>query len=309
MTTQDARPLSGRQITIDHGPYSATIAAVGATLRTLTYDGRDLVVPFDADEVRPAYRGAVLVPWPNRIVDGTYTFDGVEHRLPLTEPERGHALHGLLVWSRFDVQEATASSVVLTAEVVPSDGYPFPLDVTVTYALSDSGLSTTVETVNRGDVAAPYGTAPHPYLVAGPGRVDDWTLELPASRFLDVTEDRLIPTALGDVASRVEFDFRSPRVLGDVFVDHAFTGLERTSGGDATVIVTAPSGTGVSMTWGEELPWVQIHTADRPDPAVSRLGLAVEPMTCPPDAFSSGTDLVRLEPGASHAASWEITAL
>jgi aldose 1-epimerase len=266
------------------------------------------VVPFEADAIRPAYRGAILVPWPNRVVDGRYAFDGVDLQLPLTEPERGHALHGLLVWSRFEVASTTESSVRLTSEVVPSEGYPFALDVAVTYSLGDDGLTTTVEATNAGSAAAPYGTAPHPYLVAGPGRVDDWTLTLPAADYLEVTDDRLIPLAVHPVDSHPAFDFREAKAIGDLFVDHAFTGLTRT-GETAVVTVTAPGGTGVTMSWGSELPWVQVHTADRPIPALHRLGLAVEPMTCPPGAFTSGTDLVRLEPGASHAASWTIGAL
>jgi aldose 1-epimerase len=77
----------------------------------------------------------------------------------------------------------------------------------------------------------------------------------------------------------------------------------------ARVVVRDPSGTGVALQWGQQCPWVQIHTADRPDPTINRLGLAVEPMTCPPDAFNSGTDLVWLEPGGQFAASWAIIAL
>ena len=301
-------PLSGEQTVLVHGAYRAEVAAVGASLRSLTFDGRDLVVPFEADSIRPVYRGAILVPWPNRVVDGRYEFDGVDYRLPLTEPDRGHALHGFLVWARWRVVSSTESSVILSSEVVPSDGYPFALDVRVVYSLGDDGLTTTVEATNRGAKAAPYGTAPHPYLTAGPGLVDDWTLELPAGSYLEVTEDRLIPVGTRSVESHEAFDFREPKAIGDVFIDHAFTGLEREAGA-STVTITAPGGTGVAMSWGEELPWVQIHTADRPEPELNRLGLAVEPMTCPPDAFSSGTDLVVLESGASHTARWKITAL
>jgi aldose 1-epimerase len=54
---------------------------------------------------------------------------------------------------------------------------------------------------------------------------------------------------------------------------------------------------------------VQVHTGDRPEPADHRRGLAVEPMTCPPDAFTSGVDLVHLGPGESHEASWSIAAI
>ena len=301
-------PVSGAQTTIAHGAYRATIAAVGASLRTLTADGRDLVVPFDADAIRPVYRGAILVPWPNRVTDGTYEFDGVEHRLPLTEPDRGHALHGLLVWNRWSIDETTDSSVRLVSEVVPSDGYPFALDVAVTYVLGDEGLTTTVEARNTGTTAAPYGTAPHPYLVAGPGRVDDWTLTLPADEYLEVTEERLIPVGTHPVSEHPGFDFHAAKPIDDLFIDHAFTTLRR-QGDTATVTLTAPGGTGVLMTWGRELPWVQVHTADRPEPEWNRAGLAVEPMTCPPDSFSSGIDLIRLEPGATHVAAWTISAL
>jgi aldose 1-epimerase len=301
-------PLSGEQTTIAHGSYRAEIASVGASLRSLTFDGRDLVVPFEADAIRPVYRGAILAPWPNRIVDGTYSFDGVDYQLPLTEPARGHALHGLLVWARWHVAAVQASWVRLEAEVVPSDGYPFPLDIAVTYALGDAGLTTTVGAKNTGSQAAPYGTAPHPYLSAGPGRVDDWTLTLPAASYLEVTDDRLIPVATHPVEEHAAFDFREAKSIGDVFIDHAFTALDREAG-TATVTVTAPGGTGVALTWGEELGWVQVHTGDRPEPELDRLGLAVEPMTCPPDAFSSGVDVVRLEPGETHTASWTIAAV
>jgi aldose 1-epimerase len=307
-TTPAARPLSGEQVDLRRAGYAASIATVGASLRSLTIDGRDLVVPFDADAIRPVFRGAILAPWPNRIVDGTYTFQGAEYQLPLTEPSRGHALHGLLAWARYEIVSADESVAVLRADVVATDGFPFPLEITVTYALSDDGLTTTVEARNVGRSDAPYGTAPHPYLSAGSGHVDDWTLTLPASQYLEVTDERLIPTGLADVASRDGFDFREGHAIGDLFVDHAFTGLARVDG-RATVELRSPEGTGVRMTWGDELPWVQVHTADRPEPELNRLGLAVEPMTCPPDAFSTGDDLVVLAPGASHRAAWTIAAL
>ena len=81
------------------------MASVGASLRTLSYDGRDLVLPFGADELRPAYRGMTLAPWPNRIVDGRYAFRGAGLQLPLTEPARSHALHGLVGWLDFEVTD------------------------------------------------------------------------------------------------------------------------------------------------------------------------------------------------------------
>jgi len=310
-TTAPHRPISGTRIDLEHGAYAASIASVGASLRFLRFDGRDLVVPFDADEVRPAFRGAMLAPWPNRVVDGRYTFAGEDHQLALTEPARGHALHGLAAWLDWQPIETTATSAAFRVVIEAQAGYPFRVQVTATFTLDDDGLRTDVEAVNLGEVDAPYGTGPHPYLVAGDGRVDDWTLTLSADQVLTVTPDRLIPVSLEDVGSDAQagFDFRAPRVIGDTFIDHAFTGLARADGtGPSVVTLTAPSGTGVAMHWGDGLPWVQVHTADQDDPACSRLGLAVEPMTCPPDAFTSGTDLVILAPNTPHSVSWTISA-
>ncbi len=302
-------PLSGTQLTIDHGEYSATIASIGASLRTLRWQGRDLVVPFNADEVRPAYRGAILAPWPNRVVDGIYRHEGVAYQLPLTEPARGHALHGLVVWNDWLVENTAADRVTLGTTVVPSDGYPHRLALTVTYSLTDDGLTTTISVRNVGASVAPYGSGPHPYLSAGVGKVDDWILELPASAYLEVTADRLIPVGVAGVETNPTFDFRAQRQIGDTFIDHAFTALRRKPSGTVAVTLTTSGGEGVRMSWGSELPWLQVHTADRPEPEPNRIGLAVEPMTCPPDAFSSGEDLVRLRSGESHMASWTIAAI
>jgi aldose 1-epimerase len=300
---------SGRQLRIAAEGYRAEIASIGATLRTLTIDGRDLVVPFEADAVRPGYRGATLAPWPNRIVDGRYRFDGEEHQLPLTEPERSHALHGLLAWAEFEDRLVLDDRVVLAAEIVPQTGYPFRVEVEVEYRLEADGLRQTVTARNIGADAAPWGTGPHPYLVAGAGRVDDWTLTLPASEVLTVTPDRLSPVAVEPVTEHPEWDFREARPIGDVFIDHAFTELARTDG-IAEVHLVTDAGTGVGLAWDEGCPWVQVHTADTPAvPATHRIGLAVEPMTCPPDAFNSGVDLVTLDPGGTHAASWRIFAV
>jgi aldose 1-epimerase len=302
-------PLSGRQLQLHAGDYRATIASIGASLRELTWQGRHLVVPFAEDEVRPAYRGAVLAPWPNRVVDGTYEYEGVEYQLALTEPDRGHALHGLVAWQDFSVVSEEPSTVMLTTTVPPQDGYPFRIALVIRYALSDRGLTISLEATNTGPDAAPFGASIHPYLCAGPGVVDDWSLQLPAASVLTVTPDRLIPQevqAVTEVAD--QFDFRRERVIADTFLDHAFTDLSPDPDGRFSARLTDATGQGVVMRWGEDCRWVQVHTADLPAPKPSRIGLAVEPMTCPPDAFNSAQDLVVLPPGGSTIVRWEIAA-
>lgn len=301
-------PLSGTPYELAADGYTAVVASVGAAVRVLRHEGRDLVVPFGADEARPDYRGVILGPWPNRIADGRYSFGGARHQLPLTEPERGNALHGFTAQQDFEPVAATPTSVTLRTVIQAQPGYPFRIAVTVEHALSDAGLVTTVTAQNTGPDAAPWGTGPHPYLVAGPGLVDEWELTLPASAVLAVTPDRLLPTAVVG-ADELGFDFAQARAIGASVIDHAFTELARDARGLTTVQLRAPGGTGVGMSWDARCPWVQLHTSDRPDAARNRIGLAVEPMTCPPDAFNSGVDLITLQPGESAAAAWSIFAL
>lgn len=312
-------PRSGTSFEIRSGGYVAEIASIGASVRTLRHEGRDLIVPFDADEVRPGFRGALLAPWPNRVVDGRYALEGREFELPLTEPRRGHALHGLAAWLDFAPVEQSADAVTLAAEIVPQTAYPWHLRIETTFRLDADSLTQTVRAENVGTDAAPFGTGPHPYLVAGSAPLDDWTLELPAARVLEVTADRLIPLALHDVAAYdpARFDWRAPRRLGAAEIDHAYTDLDRGADGIARVRLTDPSGTGVELSWDAACAWVQVHTADLPGGAAQpfhRAGLAVEPMTCAPDAFNAGrydfdAGLLSLAPGAMAEASWRIAAL
>ena len=311
-------PVSGRQHLLVHGDYVATVASVGASLRELRHRGRDLVVPFGPDQLRPKFRGATLAPWPNRVADGRYELGGVEHQLPLTEPDRGNALHGLAVWLDFRAVAESKDAVTLEAVVEPQAGYPWRIAVETTYRLGDAGLTQSVRTTNLSDTTAPVGVGPHPYLVAGPFPLDTWTLRLPADQVLTVTEDRLLPVELvGVEVDSGRFDFREARAIGEVRIDHAFTRLWRDGRGLATVSLAAPDHHGVTMTWDAACPWVQIHTADLPGAAGSpgdRLGLAVEPMTCAPDALNTGryrfdTGLWPLGPGTTGEAAWTISAL
>jgi aldose 1-epimerase len=299
------------------GEYTAVVTAQAGALRELRHRGRDLIVPFPEGGPIPDYRGIVAAPWPNRIADGRYTFDGAEYEVPVNETDRGCALHGLAFPLDWTLESQDESSVTLSCTPQPTAGYPHEVRLVVEYRLAEDGLHSRVTASNLGGTAAPYGVCPHPYLVAGPAPLDEWTLHIPAGQFLEVTPDRLLPKETRTVAGH-DFDFRTPRVIGATEIDHAFTdiafdgdtpdGRTADGGGLARVLVRDPGGTGVGMAWDPTCQWLQIHTADKQPPAPNRLGLAVEPMTCPPDAFNSGVDLIRLKPGATHEASWSIFA-
>ncbi|WP_394160097.1 aldose 1-epimerase family protein [Galactobacter valiniphilus] len=302
------RSLSGRQLRLEHDDYAADVATVGASLRTLSWRGRPLVRGFAADGLRPVYAGAILAPWPNRVIDGSYAWDGERRQLALSEPARGHALHGLVLWNDFEVLEEGRDRAVLATVIEAQDGYPHRVGVQVEYVLRERGLVTRVRAELLAGAAAPFGWGSHSYLCAPGDTVNEWTLSLPAAAVQTVSAERLIPTGVAEVQG-TELDFRRHRVVGETFIDHAFTGLQRDDAGLAHVDVLDAAGVGVRMSWGSECGWVQIHTADRPEPELNRTGLAVEPMTCPPGAFDSATDVIRLEAGTPHTASWRISAL
>ncbi|WP_308249720.1 aldose 1-epimerase family protein [Sphaerisporangium fuscum] len=296
------------QYVLDGGGYHAEITEMGAALRVLRHGGRDLVASWPEGGPVPHYSGTLLAPWPNRVAGGHYTFRGEALTVPVNEPERGHALHGLVAFAGWKVVELLTveddhAFVRLAHTIEPSPGYPFRLALQVRYAVAADGLTTTLTAENIGDRPAPYGCGPHPWLIADGGPEEGWEFDLPAGRVL-LTDDVLIPTTLEDVAG-TRFDFRSPRPLAGTVLDEAFTGIVPGADGLARVRLRGAEG-GIQISWDAAvLPWVQVCTGS----GFGHRGIAVEPMTCPPDAFNSGTDLVVLDPGAKHEASWTISII
>lgn len=290
---------TGTQTVLHGRGLTAIVTEVGATLRELSWQGRPLVAGFRRHDLSFGYQGAILAPWPNRLADGRYRFGDREFQLPLTEPERGNALHGLVAFAPWQITRAEPEAVILTHRIWPQRGYPFLLDLRAEYRLTDAGLTFTLVTVNAGDAPAPYGASWHPYLVAGGGAVDEWTVQVPADTYLTVDPERLLPVANAPVAP-AGYDFRSPTSLRGIEVDHAFTDLGFDEAGTVTLRLVGPSGRGVAMTWDRSAPWLQLCVPGESNPTMHRKALAVEPMTCPPDAFNSGIDLITLPPGGDH---------
>lgn len=279
-------------IDLRYGGYTARINPHGGGLATLAHDGTDLVTPQHGTSGSHRFRGAVLAPWSNRVGDGRYEFGGDEHVLPLNEPDRGNALHGLVLESQWQPVDATPSAVTMLLRLGPVDGYPFRLDLSLTYALSDSGLVVALRATNAGDVPAPYGCGFHPYLRPDTRSVDDLVLELEAGTRLLTDPVRMLPTGREPVDGTA-YDFSGGRVIGGLELDDAFCDVELGDSG----VHSARAGNLV-VWWEPSLRWVQLFTA--PD----RSALAVEPCTSPPDAFRTGEDLVVLQPGATHHVRW-----
>ena len=302
---------SGRQLRLVAGDYSAVVTEVGATLRVFTHSGDDVVRSFGENERMQLHRGGVLAPWPNRIGDGLYTFGGVERQVAVNEISRNTALHGLVNWHAWTVESATDDRVTLSTRIWPQPGYDFTVDLSITYALdAQAGLTITLAATNAGDVAAPYGSSIHPYLVAPGATVNDYTMTVPAAGIVDVDPDRLLPTGSNSPVAGTALDFREPRLVAATEIDHAFCDVLAGADGLAVARVVGADGHGSEIVWDPAVcPWVQVHTADRPEAVNNRVAMAIEPMTCPPDAFRTGDGLIVLEPGEASSAWWTIRAV
>lgn len=261
--------------------------------------------------LRPAMSGAVLAPWPNRIADARYVFAGVRHELAMNEPATRTASHGLVAWQEFVPVEQSPSAVVLSTVIAAQPGYPWRLCVAASYALTADGLHQSLTVRNESDSPAPVGLGAHPYLVAGRAAddaVDEWTLTLPADEIL-LTDDRSLPVGLAPVTDALggACDFRGGRRIGSTAVNHAFTGLRRTPEGRAMARLVSDGGVGVELGWNGD--WVQVYTADESGGSRRRHAVAVEPMTCPPDAFTSGVDVRVVPPGEQTRLEWSLQAV
>ena len=131
------------------------IVEVGGGLRSYSAGGRELLDGYGADEMCASGRGQVLLPWPNRLEDGSYEFEGRRHRLPLTEPDTRTAIHGLVRWASWRVAEHEAHRVVMEHVLHPQPGYPFSLRLGIEYALSEDGLRVRTTATNTGAGALP----------------------------------------------------------------------------------------------------------------------------------------------------------
>jgi len=314
-----ALPPSGEQRELRHGDQRAVVVEVGGGLRSYDVDARPVLDGYAANEMASAGRGQLLLPWPNRVRAGRWTWDGAERQLAISEPgkgEHGNATHGLVRWSARRLEQRKPDRVVARYVLAPHPGYPFRLGCRTEYTLGPDGLQTSLtvtnEGTNGGSAPAPFGAGFHPYLSAAAvaadseragATVDELTLTVPGRTRLLVGEDG-IPT--GREPADGSNDLRAGRVVGEEHIDTAWTDLDRDADGWGHAILSGPGGRlmlSVDAAW----KWLQVFTGDTvPQPERRRRGLAVEPMTCPPNALATGEDLVVLAPGESTTAVWRL---
>lgn len=303
--TTRPRSLSGAQWTIAADGHQAVVVEAGGGLRTYRAGGVDYVDGYGEDEICAGSAGQILAPWPNRIRDGQYTFAGRTLQLPLNEPERHVAIHGLVNWLPWQLVDQRDDAVTIGCELLPQPGYPWPLRLETEWRVGADGLRGNHQVTNIGSEPCPFGFSVHPYLQIPGVAVDDLLLRVPGrSRLL--LDGRLLPIGVAKVAGG-EYDFTTPRRIGPTVLDMAFGDVDPDPDGGSSVTLGTEEDPVQLTVWADAaFGWWQIYTGDTLTGERYRRSVAVEPMTCPPDAFRSGRDLIVLEPGQTWTASWGI---
>lgn len=296
---------SGKQFELSFEHQHAVVVEVGGGIRAYDVGGSEVLQPYAIDQMCDGAHGAPLVPWPNRLGDGRYRFDENDYQVALTEPEKNNAIHGFLRWRPWSCLAHEEADVVMGSTLFPLQGYPFSLDVRITYHLDETGLSVTTTATNIGDQPAPYACGQHPYLSPRVGTVDDCTLHLQANTRILTDPQRQLPIGRENVEG-TQFDFRNGKRIGHLAIDDAFTDLHRDEQGRAWVRIESADERVTSLWVDQAYPVIEIYTGDTLAPGRRRRGLGTEPMTCPPNAFQSGEGVIRLEPGDTSIACWGI---
>lgn len=294
---------SGQQHAIRWEDQRATVVEVGGGIREYRVGERAVLDPYPVDAMCDGAHGAPLIPWPNRLADGRYSFEGTQHQVALTEPEKSNAIHGFLRWRPWRAVRASESAVTMGTRLLPMQGWPFALDVEVEYSLGPGGLTVATTATNSGPEPCPYACGQHPYLSTGSGKVDDATLELDASTRILTDDERQLPTGTEPVEGTA-FDYRRGRRLGDQRVDFAFTDLARDEEGRAWARLRGADGASAQLWVDPHYPIIEIYTGDTLAPPRRRRGLGCEPMTAPPNALQTGEGILRLEPGQAVTTTW-----
>jgi aldose 1-epimerase len=289
------------EVAIRSGAARLVVDLRGGGPRELTVGDRHVLDGYPAGTVPSGRRGGVLIPWPNRVRDGRWTWEGRTYQLEVGSPEKPAAAHGLVTAQPWSVLAQDDDRVSVGTVVEPRSGYPFRLAAALDYALTADRLAVTVRVRNAGGSSAPLGVGLHPYLAVGAaedGDVGRAELRLPARTALDVADG--LPTG-----GRRPFDGAVGRI-GDRAFDDPLTDLERDADGWARVVVSGPAG-GVELAVDAAWRWLQVYTGDTLPEGQRRRSIAVEPMTCPPNALADGVDLVVLRPGEDWSGTWALS--
>lgn len=297
------------EITLRAGEWTTTVAPLGAALRGATWRGEPVVSGYHGRANKVGGQGDVLIPFPGRVAGGAYTFNGTRYQMEKSDKEGPNAIHGFLRAQVWEIEHQEASRAAFTTRFEGAQGYSFPLEVRVAYALSaDTGLTCTFAVVNAGNGPAPVAAGFHPYFTALSDTINADTLSLPFGSYLEF-DDHLIPTGRVLPVDQTPLDFRAPRPIGETRFNTCYADPLPDAHGQVRIRLESARRVVTVSFAADPLGYVVLYSGD-PLPAThARRMLAIEPMTCGSDAFNHPEWGLRvLEPGQELGGSWGVTA-
>jgi aldose 1-epimerase len=299
---------AGELFEITSGPRRAVVTEQGASLFRVQWDGRDLLdYTHDDGYGADGCHGQILMPWPGRVPQGLYEHQGQRLQLPITDHVTGAAIHGWTRWATWQPAERTDDSITLRCRLLALPGYPFPFEYEQTYSWHGDRLEIATVAHNIGSGPAPWGYGAHPYFSLGTPTIDPGILQVPAGQYFQPGAN-LVPKGAPLPVDGTEFDFRAGRPIGSSVLDTTLCGLARDEHGWAEISYGAPDDSlRICLRFGPHLDYVQLFTGDTL-PSHRRQGLAIEPNTCPPNAFNTGTGLMIIPAGGSARVAWSLSA-
>ena len=280
------------------GAWVAVLSPRGAALIELRHD-ETVVTTSSWVGASQWFSGSTLFPWVNRLADGAWQLTARKLKAPINDNQNYCANHGLVFDRDFRIVARTDNAITFAITLEPSDAYPAALNLTVTYTLTDTGLTVTYEASNPGHTPMPFAIGGHPYLLAD----QDSVLEFEAHGRVEVDE-RLLPTDISSID-------RTPTVLEVAnrkhYTDECFTGLVRDASGRASARLLRPSANLTVKLWQDEsFTHLQVFTLQTGRSERPNL-VALEPQTAAANALNTGDGLIWLDGGQNFTGSWGIT--
>lgn len=284
--------MKTEEILLSCGSYRAVVSPLGAGLRRLwkvTPSGMiEILWGYSESENKKGGQGDVLIPFPGRIPGGRYRFSGQDYQLELNDKEGPNAIHGFVrtrTWAARASESAAGFRLKLYAAEMAALGYPFSLDIGVSYQLSEQGLRCELSIQNTGDTPAPVAAGFHPYFRVSSDTIDSARLRLPATQVIEFAPG-FVPTGRVLSAGDADLDFTSGRVIGEQVINHCLTGLLRDDEGIAECwLEDSTTGSRTRLQMSAAFTYLVVYTGEALG-SDARQAIAIEPMTCGTDAFN-----------------------